>query len=216
MNDRLKNILFIGIGVAIVGTTALLISKRRKKVGKTPFRRKAIRYANKELKKFDNGKLKESTNQAYSLIKTYWDALGWSESRWSPTGTAWSSAFISYIMRKANAGDDFEYSGSHSDYIRRAIKNRKENNKNKFKGYRLNEKKLEVGDLVCYARQGGVDYDTTGGYKSHCDIVVNIDDDYAEVVGGNISNSVTQKKVPLTSSGKVKEGGKRFVVIKTK
>jgi LPXTG-motif cell wall-anchored protein len=100
MNDRLKNILFIGIGVAIVGTTALLISKRRKKVGKTPFRRKAIRYANKELKKFDNGKLKESTNQAYSLIKTYWDALGWSESRWSPTGTAWSSAFISYIKKQ--------------------------------------------------------------------------------------------------------------------
>jgi hypothetical protein len=185
-------------------------------MGKTSFRRKAVKHALKEYDNFKKGQLKESKSSAYPLIKKYWDSLKWSESRWSPTGTAWSAAFISYIMKKSGAGNDFKYSGSHSEYIARAIKNRKENKSNKFKGYRLDEKKLEVGDLVCYSRQGGVGYDSTGGYKSHCDIVVKIDNSSADVIGGNVSDSVTKKQVPLTSSGKVKSGGSRFVVIKTK
>jgi hypothetical protein len=210
------NILLVAVGVVAVGTTLILINRRNKKMGKTAFRRRAVKHALKEYEKFNSGKLKESSSEAYPLIKKYWDSIGWSESKWSPTGTAWSAAFISYIMKKANAGNDFKYSSSHSKYIVEAIKNRKENNSNKFKGYLLDEKKLEVGDLVCYSRQGGVGYDTTGGYKSHCDIVVNIDKNSADVIGGNVGDSVTKKKVPLTNDGKVKEGGSRFVVIKTK
>jgi hypothetical protein len=216
MNPKTRNILIIGVASAlIVGVTTFFILKRKKQVGKTIFRRRAVKYANEEYKKFQEGKLKETNQSVYDDLKRYWDSIQWSESQWSPTGTAWSSAFISYIMRKAGAKDDFKYASSHSKYIVEAIKNRKENNNNKFKGYKLNEKKVEIGDLVCYGRQDGITYNTTGDYYSHCDIVVNIDGDIAEGIGGNVSDSVSVKKIPL-SNGFVKDGGKRFVVIKTK
>ena len=82
--------------------------------------------------------------------------------------------------------------------------------------YKINEKKVELGDLVCYARQDGVTYDTTGSYNSHCDLVVEIDGDNAYAIGGNVSNSVTKSTIPLTSDGYAKAGNRRFVVIKTK
>ena len=46
------------------------------------------------------GKLKEKEKEAYPLLKKYWDDLGdWDESRWKPTETAWSAAFISFVMK---------------------------------------------------------------------------------------------------------------------
>lgn len=215
MTEKQKIALAFGVGFAIIGVTALLIARRKRNVGKTPFRRRAVKIAKQEYKKFQEGKLKETSPQVYDELKKYWDELNWSEDRWSPTGVAWSSAFISYVMKKARAKDDFGYGSSHSDYIVPAIKNRKENNSNKFKGYRLNEKKVEIGDLVCYARQDGVNYDTKGQYKSHCDIITEIDDNYAYGIGGNVSDSVTKSKIPI-KNGYVQEGNKRFVVIKTK
>jgi hypothetical protein len=119
-------------------------------------------------------------------------------------------------MKKARADeDDFKFASRHSTYITNAIANKKQNKKG-FKGYKLNEKKVELGDLVCYARQGGVGYDTTGTYNSHCDLVVAIDGDNAIGIGGNVSNSVTETKIPLDDNGFAKEGNRRFVVIKTK
>lgn len=216
MNPKIRNYLIIGIASAlIVGATTFFILKRRKQVGKTIFRRRIVKFAYEEYKKFQEGKIKETNQSVYDDLKRYWDSIEWSESQWSPTGTAWSSAFISYIMRKAGAKDDFNYASSHSKYIVEAIKNRKENAQKNFRGYKLNEKKVEIGDLVCYGRQDGITYNTTGTYESHCDIVVNIDGDYAEGIGGNVSDSVSIKKIPL-ANGFVKEGGKRFVVIKTK
>ena len=213
-----KNILTYGlIGLVLIGLTSFILIRRKKKEGKTPFRRKAIKIALEEYDKWNkNGKIKEGSQSMYSTLNNYWESIGWKESQWSPTGTAWSSAFISYVMKKANAKDDFKYASSHSQYIVEAIKNRKENNSNDFKGYKLDEKKLELGDLVCYARQGGVDYDSTGLYIAHCDIVTNIENNVADGIGGNVSDSVTKSKIPLTADGYVKEGNKRFVVIKTK
>ena len=206
----------IGIASLIVFSGVLVYLYRRKKVGKTIFRRRAVKYAKQEWERWNEGKRKETQNDVYNDLVKYWDSIGYNESQWSPTGTAWSSAFISYIMRKANARDDFKYSASHSEYIREAIKNRKEDNNNKFKGYKLNEKKVELGDLVCFARQSGVDYDTTSYYSAHCDIVVDIKDGYAEGIGGNVSDSVSKSKIPLTSEGYAQSGNRRFVVIKTK
>jgi hypothetical protein len=215
MTERTKTILAFGVGFAIIGVTAILIIRRRRNVGRTPFRRRAVKIAKKEFAIWNEGKRKETDSKAYSDLKRYWDNLNWSENQWSPSGVAWSSAFISYVMDKARAKDDFTYASSHADYIRDAIKNRKENNNNKFKGYKLNEKKVEIGDLVCYARENGVDYDTTRYYQSHCDIVTEIDDNYAYGIGGNVSDSVSKSKIPI-KDGYVQSGNRRFVVIKTK
>ena len=114
--------------------------------------------------------------------------------------------------------DDFKFNASHSVYIRDSIKNKKQN-LGGFKGYKPNETKVEVGDLVCYPRQAGVTYDTQSAYASHCDIIVEVENNKAIGVGGNVSNSVAQTTYPL-SSGKIdkakdsKSYGGVFVVIK--
>ena len=134
---------------------------------------------------------------------------------------AWSSAFISYLMKMAGAGDDFKYAPSHSQYIAQAVKNRKENNAKKFKAYKPNEVDVKVGDLVCYPRQSGVGYDSGAGYKSHCDLIISVNGNTAVGVGGNVSDSVSKKNYAL-KDGKIdkskdkKDYGGIFVVIKNK
>jgi hypothetical protein len=213
-----KKILLWGGAILIAFASAIVIYRLsvRKFIAKTPFRRRSVKNALEEYKLWGEGKKKETESSMYATIKKYWDSIGWNESQWSPSGTAWSSAFISYIMKKSKANEDeFKFASSHSQYITKAIVNRKEKAKG-FKGYKIDEKKVELGDLVCYARQDGVTYETTGSYSSHCDLVVEIDGDNAYALGGNVSNSVTKSKIPLTSDGYAKAGNRRFVVIKTK
>ena len=218
MSKDNKKILLWGGAILIALASAIVIYRLsvRKFIAKTPFRRRSVKNALEEYKLWGEGKKKETESSMYATIKKYWDSIGWNESQWSPSGTAWSSAFISYLMKKSKANEDeFKFASSHSQYITKAIANRKNNAKG-FKGYKIDEKKVELGDLVCYARQYGVTYDTTGSYNSHCDLVVEIDGDNAYAVGGNVSNSVTKSKIPLTSDGYAEAGNRRFVVIKTK
>jgi hypothetical protein len=177
-------------------------------------------YALQEFKAWGNGTKKENDKSMQDTIAKYWkEGAGiknWSTQRMQDE--AWSSAFISYIVKKSGGGKDFKYSPSHSTYINDSIKNRLQNNSNPFKGYRPEEVKLEIGDIVGKPRQSGVTYNSKGAYKSHTDIVVAIKDGFAEMVGGNVGNSVSMTKVPLTSDGKIDNskvsGYKYFVVIK--
>lgn len=164
-----------------------------------------------------NGKLKEQDPEVLDNIRRYWKSgvgLNWSDDKMKRE--AWSAAFISYLMKESGAGSSFKYSPSHSVYIRDSIQNRKHNKSNPFKGYRPKERKVEVGDIVCYPRQSGVNYDTESAYSSHCDIVTSIADDEAITVGGNVSNSVSKTTVPL-KKGKIdsnRDNKGYFVVIK--
>ena len=222
MNSKTKNILiWSAISVGVIGISLLIIKlASKKKPKKSKLQKKIIDVANKEWTDWRKGKAKEDDSNMYDRLTTYWDNVGWKSSQWSPTGTAWSAAFISYVMRKGGAGGLFKYNASHSAYIRDAVKNRKENKKNPFKAYRLNEKAPEEGDLVCYSRETKTDlYDRTSSYKSHCDIVVKKNSVNIEVIGGNVSHTVGKKVVPLNPDGTVKAGsvGKKwFAVIKTK
>ncbi len=164
------------------------------------------------------------TNRGFSEIdEGYWQRVGdyWLEG----TGTnktgldrdwAWSAAFISWVMKEAGAGANFVYSIRHSDYITEAIANRKAGQTNApFVGYRLDEVAPEVGDLVCYARETWVNYDTTGNYPSHCDIVTAVRSSQIDVIGGNVSHSVTKKTVNIDDQGLVDDPYHRwFTVIK--
>jgi|7_EtaG_2_1085326.scaffolds.fasta_scaffold32420_2 hypothetical protein len=198
------------IGASVL-TSALLIVLYLKKKGNTHFKRKAVRLAKKEYKSWGG----EKETERIQDLQKYWRNIGWSDASWTSDGTAWSSAFISYIMKEAGAKDNFKYSSSHSTYIRDAIKNRKENNRNPFKAYLLNERKAKVGDLVCRARQSNVGYDTTSSYKSHCDIITKIKGNTAYAIGGNVSNSVSITEIPLVK-GFIQQGNQRFTIIKTK
>jgi len=213
MNKTLKYSLITFSAILLVGGAILAY---RKRVGISKMAKKAIDIAQAEYEAWNKGDVqrKEGDSSMYKNIKKYWQEG--SGTFWSKTkmiNEAWSAAFISWVMKKSGAGDDFKYSPSHSVYIRDAIKNRKEDNKNPFKGYRPEEKKVERGDLVCYARQAGVNYDTTGRYASHCDIIVKIEDGNAIGVGGNVSNSVSKTEYEIDKKGKI-TGDKVFVIIK--
>lgn len=213
MNKTLKYTLFALGGLTLFGASAYIVYKKRKTISKIG--RKAIDIAKQEFVDWNkDGKRKEQDPSMLDNIKKYWQEgtdTFWSEAKM--VNEAWSAAFISYLMKKAGAGNNFKYSVSHSEYIRDAIKNRKENNKNPFKGYRPQEVKIEKGDIVCYPRQSGVGYDTTGNYASHCDLVIDIKDDKAITIGGNVSNSVSKTEVGLDKTKKIKDK-KYFVVIK--
>ncbi|NEQ76546.1 MAG: DUF2272 domain-containing protein [Okeania sp. SIO2C9] len=121
--------------------------------------------------------------------------------------------------KKAGAGDKFKYNSSHSVYIREAIKNRKNNMPDAgFKGYKIDEISPAVGDLVCAPRAGDeswVNYDTTTDYKSHCDLLVLKRVNEIDIIGGNVSNSVTLKTLKLDTNRQVKDTSRPwFVVIK--
>lgn len=115
----------------------------------------------------------------------------------------WSAAFVSYVMRRCGAGERFRYSAQHSVYIRAAIKARSDGKSAYgFWGYRIAERAPEVGDLVCYARQPGVSFDTpSSNYKAHVDIVVGKKANAIQVIGGNVGNSVSLKHLSVDGQG---------------
>lgn len=157
-------------------------------------------------------KVKEGNARTIQKLRDYYKkGVGVNDSDRYYITTAWSAAFISYIMKLAGAGKNFKFSQRHSTYIVNSIKNRKEN-KGAFKGYKPNEVNIELGDLVCYARQDGINYNTVGDYASHCDIVTKINNNKVEAIGGNISNSVSKTTYNL-NDGKIIDK-EIFVVIK--
>jgi len=218
-----KHWLIIG-GVALLTTIGVIIAIVRLKKkgggggGLSKFKTDLIDLANKEWAKWNpSGKrITEGSKDTLQDLRNYWEeGAGVKQNDKYYINEAWSASFISYIMKKAGAGDDFKYNASHSVYIRDAIKNRKENNSKKFKGYKPDEKDVELGDLVCYARQSGVTYETTSQYKSHCDLITEINGDVATGMGGNVSNSVSKKEYFL-KDGKIDKSKSKevFVVIK--
>lgn len=116
----------------------------------------------------------------------------------------WSATFISWVVRRAGAGDRFNYSIRHAVYVSQAIRDLRDRRVDAgYWAYRLDEVKPSIGDIVCWGRESGVDYDhqKSGDYDGHCDIVVSVAEDHIEIIGGNVSQSVTRRPLPLDSTG---------------
>jgi hypothetical protein len=225
MNDKVKLLGILG-GVSVLTISVIYLfsklSSKPKKI-ESSFKNKLINLANEEFKAWNkNGKIKEGNPSILPRLRKYWEeGSGIIRDDNYYINQAWSAAFISYLMRKSGAGNDFKYSQSHSQYIAEAVKNKKENNSKKFKAYKPNEVKVEVGDLVCYPRQSGVSYDSKAGYLSHCDLITSIKGNTAVGIGGNISDSVSKdnyllKEGKIDKSKDTKNYGGIFVVIKNK
>jgi GH25 family lysozyme M1 (1,4-beta-N-acetylmuramidase) len=147
---------------------------------------------------------KEGEPGWYQRVGTYWKEGVHINGIDGRDDVPWSAAFISWLMRTAGAGVQFNYSEGHSHYIHPAIIAKR--NGDTSAGYwcsRLNEAKPVPGDLLCYARQPGIDYDHQDGgdYKAHTDLVVKVGAGQVEVIGGNVGNSVTRRPIPLDEQG---------------
>ncbi len=139
--------------------------------------------------RFGRGDGQEELSPYYRYIGEYWQALG-SSLDGRDRDTPWSAAFISFIVRRASYGNTFSYNPSHSAYINDSIEKRLSNRPSAFWGYRLDEHTPQLGDLVCQWRETPVTFDTrpSGGYKSHCDVIVEIRSNQVLALGGNVDN----------------------------
>jgi len=123
--------------------------------------------------------------------------------------TPWSAAFVSWVMRKA-AVPGFNGSASHLDYVRRAYR---EPFQSPYRVAHPLGAQVRAGDLLCYVRGttrvygfGELATVLSGnepGLAMHCDVVVGIEtgaDDArsAFLVGGNVFDSVTMRRLRLT------------------
>lgn len=165
--------------------------------------------------------MRETDEGFWQRVGQYW--LEGTGKKWTgrDTGYAWSAAFISYIMKKSGAGNNFRYSESHSTYIRWSTANRLNNKSdNFFFAFDFNEYIPKVGDLVCYSRQPGVTYgNQPSWYMSHSDLVVEVLSNVQElkVIGGNVSNAVTLKHLRIDSNGMIIDtNNKWFAVIENR
>ena len=65
-----------------------------------------------------------------------------------------------------------------------------------------NERKPEVGDLICASRNGsGTTLDNLNRGAGHCDIVVEVRPGALAAIGGNVGDSVTRSVFPLDANG---------------
>lgn len=169
-----------------------------------------VRVAKGELQRWGNGSLREKDPRAGPILRDYW-ARGtdnsFAESQFADSAFQnthpWSAAFISWVMQQAGAGSLFKRSPAHSVYISWAKENRRNNNANPFKAYRITELAPRVGDLVCQGRSGSSPtYDNIApGMNTHCDIVTAVQPGNLSVVGGNVSDSVKQRSVRTDARG---------------
>lgn len=135
-----------------------------------------------------------------------WNGEDGIAARWN---APWSAAFISWVMCEAGAGThaQFQRAIAHHTYIDQAIRARDGRvAAAAFVAYDVGEAPIEPGDLLCSSRrplyhsiaarrrQMGV------GARSHCDIVVKVDEPGGRVfaIGGNVRGVVSIKELPAT------------------
>ncbi|XQA71802.1 DUF2272 domain-containing protein [Xanthomonas sacchari] len=126
----------------------------------------------------------------------------------------WSAAFVSYVMVRAGVAG-FHTSIRHIDYIRAAYQAGADGLPYRFADPQ--QEKPAPGDLLCFLRGRRQPVGTAGlrealargrplPWESHCDIVVaaNVGGDQTlYLIGGNVFNAVTMRKLKLDRSGRL-------------
>lgn len=191
----------------------------------TPYQ-KALEIADQEWRRFGsqtidaNGKMvleggRENEEDYYRRVGVYWKQGVDRDLDGKDQHEPWSAAFISWVMKEAGMSGRFSYSDWHATYIRNSILARRADNPDfAYWGYRLSERAPQVGDLVGYARQGGIDYDYQPTvYSSHTDLVVAVRSGEIDVIGGNVKDSVTKKTLKTDADGKLIDRQYRWFVV---
>ena len=132
-----------------------------------------------------------------------WNGPDGIASRWN---APWSAAFVSWVMCEAGLGAaaQFQRAIAHHAYIDQAIRARDGRAPQAaFAAYDVGEADVTPGDLLCSSRrpayrsiaerrrQAGV------GARSHCDVVVKVDDARQRIlaIGGNVRGTVSLKVI---------------------
>ncbi|HHW4678478.1 MAG TPA: DUF2272 domain-containing protein [Xylella sp.] len=126
--------------------------------------------------------------------------------------TPWSAAFVSWVMTHVGLSG-FPVSSTHIDYIRASYLDPS----GPYRFANPATEKPKAGDLLCMLRErdhplgyaglrAALEAGITQNWSSHCDIVVtaNVNGDHTlYLVGGNVSNTVMMRKLPLDHKGRL-------------
>jgi hypothetical protein len=176
---------------------------------------KLIEAAVREWIFFGRGDGQENVAPFFKRVGDYWKKIGNNNLDGRDRDQPWSAAFISFIVREAGY-TDFKFSDSHDKYILDAKSKRNANQVNApFWLFRLNEHKPQIGDLVCMWRINRRTFDNLpSDFSSHTDVVVEIEEHTIKTLGGNVSQSVSQKTFALKSDGFLKAENKLFAIMR--
>jgi hypothetical protein len=179
------------------------------------------------VRRFPAGRAEEAARVAAS-IAGYWAVtpegawiVGRQNEAWNgATGTGvrwvepWSAAFISWVMCEAGLGGtaQFQRAVAHHVYIDQAIRARDGRAPQAaFVAYDVGETAITPGDLLCTAQRpmyrtlAERRRQTGAGARTHCDVVVSVDDERERLlaIGGNVRGTVALKVLPA-----VREAGR--------
>lgn len=178
-----------------------------------------VEAAGAEFRDFNFGDRKETELESLARIKTYWKSFG----TYAPPGDkeAWSAAFISFLVKRAELEKSFLFSGRHTDYLSDSKQAALAKDASRaYWAVPLAKAAVRIGDLVA-AYRTSVEcgyairtYDSLpGDFCSHCDVVVAIQEGVAHLIGGNVAQSVSPTSIALTSDGRIPEGHKRIALM---
>jgi hypothetical protein len=162
----------------------------------------------KEWLRFEKGQGIEHHDPFFKFVGEMWQAIGL-DLDGKDRDIPWSAAAISFMVR--HAGQDFpkymnfKFHQSHSKYLHDSIVKRRNGDTNTpFWGFRLHEKRPEIGDIVGKWRETPRDFDDaemSDAFKSHTDIIVSVSPDFVLAIGGNVDQSVSITHYEKTASG---------------
>lgn len=114
----------------------------------------------------------------------------------------WSAAYISSLVLRSGF-KNFKGRTTHSSYVIDAKINRELKAKPAYWAFKpIERKKIEIGDILVVNRGGNISFESlTRSSKTHGDIVVGFKKEkgklYAEVQGGNVSNTVMMRPIEI-------------------
>lgn len=173
-----------------------------------PAREELVAQAIIEWLRFRQGLGMEFDDPFSSFVGEMWQAIGY-QLDGRDRDVPWSAAAISFMVRNAAVPfpqyANFRFAAAHARYIHHSIKSRLDDDADvPFLGYRLHERRPELGDMVCRWRETARDFDDAAcnnAFKSHADIIVCVRPDDVLAIGGNVNHSVSITKYDKTPAG---------------
>ncbi len=196
----------------------------------TALRQRIVAAAKAEVARWGGGNRKETDSAMHPVLREYWQNLGLSlaaADRKINGRSAWSAAFISWVMTRAGVGPSFKKAGAHYVYLAAAKKNRLSSDRsNPFWAFDRADAAPEVGDIVCKARKrpkssqcSAVTYanvDNGTFWPTHGDIVIDVQPGKITVAGGNVNQSAKTKVIATDAQGHLPEtarDGCRYIAV---
>jgi hypothetical protein len=162
----------------------------------------------REWLRFEKGLGHETVAPFHRYVGEMWRAIGL-ELDGRDADQPWSAAAMSFFVRHAAEQFPryrrFRFAAAHARFIHDAITRRLANDhETPFWGFRLHERRPQLGDLVCRWREVPVDFERAlhrDDYKSHTDVIVHVGPDAVLALGGNVHDSVALTSYHKTGSG---------------